>query len=32
MCKKVWNYDLAVPMTAEGQFGPNKFNMQDLKI
>jgi len=32
MCKKVWNYDLAVPMTAEVQFGPNKFNMQDLKI
>ena len=32
LCKSVWNYEFKVPLTSEVQFGPNKFNMQDLKI
>ena len=31
LCKKVWNYDLAVPMTAEVQIGLSKADMEDLK-
>lgn len=32
LCKSVWNYEFKVPLTSEVQFGPNKFNMEDLKI
>lgn len=32
LCKKVWNYDFSLPLTAEVQYGPNKRDMQDYKF
>lgn len=32
LCKQIWNYDFKVPITSEVQYGPNKADMEDLKI
>lgn len=32
LCKKVWDYDFDLPLTAEVQYGPNKGTMQDYRF
>jgi len=32
LCKQVWGYDFSVPLTAEVQCGPNKKDLEDLKM
>jgi DNA polymerase I-like protein with 3'-5' exonuclease and polymerase domains len=32
LCREHFNYEFSLPLTAEIQFGPNKFDMQDLYI
>ena len=32
LCKQVWGYDFAVPLTSEVQYGPNKKDMKDLTL
>jgi len=32
LVKQIWNYDFSLPLTAEAQWGPNKYDMEDLKL
>lgn len=32
LCKQIWNYDFSLPLTAEVSFGPNKFELEELKL
>jgi len=32
LVKQIWNYTFSLPLTAEVQCGPNKFDMCDLKL
>jgi len=32
LCKKVWNYDFSLPLTGEVSYGPNKKDLEDLKM
>lgn len=32
LCKKVWDYDFDLPLSAECQYGPNKGTMQDYRF
>ena len=32
LCKTIWGYNFSLPLTSEVQCGPNKFDMEDLKL
>lgn len=32
LCKKVWDYDFKLPLTAEVQYGPNKRDMEEYRF
>ena len=32
LCKQVWNYTFKVPLNAEIQVGPNKYDMEEMKL
>ena len=32
LVKQIWGYDFSLPLTAEVQVGPNKYDMEDLKM
>jgi len=32
LVKQIWNYDFSLPLTAECSFGPNKFDLEELKL
>lgn len=32
LCKRVWDYDFGLPLTAEVQYGPNKKEMLDYSF
>jgi len=32
LCKQVWGYDFAVPLTSEVQYGPNKKDLTDMSF
>lgn len=32
LVKQIWGYDFSLPLTAEAQFGPNKYDLEDLVL
>lgn len=32
LCKEIWGYDFALPLTCEIQVGPNKADMEEIKL
>lgn len=32
LVKQIWNYTFSLPLTAEVQCGPNKFDLEELKL
>ena len=32
LVKQIWNYDFSLPLTAEVQWGPNKYDLKDLVL